>query len=394
MVNVGGAKSLWLNLRVVTPGRSGSWTRVQARLRYDLEYYYDKKGVQKRRVKKPPEKAGDAIEVVVRAAQVDSARLEVVRVEPLAGVRRRPGKRPGKKAISKVELEDPERMLDELEVGEKLEGVVQRAVEKGVVVDCGVGRRGRKGKVYKAFGLLERKRFPEGWASEADGAIRDDVDRVLKAGDKVALWVRAAHADNGFLWLDGNPVNEKGLVLEKKAYWDRFRQMKKLVKPDELEIGEVREGVVVELAKFGAFVDIGVVTDGLVHFSCMGRKYRVGWEKSVIPGEKVCVMIRDVSGGKGYGRQKHRISLDLLALGEEDIAEYKEDVEGEKAVAGAVIVGEGAFARPAKNGERVVRAEETDEEEDSGEDDEEDDDGDEDDFDITDDYLDNKYGDF
>lgn len=394
MVNVGGAKSLWLNLRVVTPGRGGSWPRVQARLRYDLEYYYDKKGVQKRRAKKPPEKAGDTIEVAVRAAQVDSARLEVVRVKPLVGVRRRPGKRPGKKAMSKVELEDPKRMLDELEVGEKLDGVVQRAVEKGVVVDCGVGRRGRKGKVYKAFGLLERKRFPEGWASEADGAIRDDVDRVLKAGDMVTLWVRAAHAENGFLWLDGKPVDEKGLAMEKKKYWERFRRMKKLVKPDELEIGEVREGVVVEVAKFGAFVDIGVVTDGLVHFSCMERKYRVGWEKSVIPGEKVCVKIRDVSGGEGYGRQKHRISLELLALGEEDIAEYKEDIEAEKVAVEAVVVGEGAFARPAKNGAMVMRAEEADEDSNSGEDDEEDNDGDEDNFDITDDYLDDKYGDF
>lgn len=52
----------------------------------------------------------------------------------------------------------------------------------------------------------------------------------------------------------------------------------------DLEVGMVLEGVVSNVANFGAFVDIGVHQDGLVHISALTNRFisiRVKWLKPV-----------------------------------------------------------------------------------------------------------------
>ncbi|MEU3250581.1 Tex family protein [Streptomyces sp. NPDC006997] len=73
----------------------------------------------------------------------------------------------------------------------------------------------------------------------------------------------------------------------------------------DLESGMVLEGVVTNVAAFGAFVDIGVHQDGLVHVSAMSRTFVKDPRDVVKPGDIVKVKVLDVD------IPRKRISLTL-----------------------------------------------------------------------------------
>ncbi|HEY8524964.1 MAG TPA: Tex family protein [Acidimicrobiales bacterium] len=74
---------------------------------------------------------------------------------------------------------------------------------------------------------------------------------------------------------------------------------------DDLRPGMVLEGVVSNVAAFGAFVDVGVHQDGLVHISAMSDRYVADPRDVVKPGDIVTVKVMDVD------RDRKRISLSL-----------------------------------------------------------------------------------
>jgi uncharacterized protein len=76
-------------------------------------------------------------------------------------------------------------------------------------------------------------------------------------------------------------------------------------KPEDLEPGMVLEGVVTNVAAFGAFVDIGVHQDGLVHVSAMSRSFVSDPRSVVKSGDVVRVKVLSVD------IPRHRISLTL-----------------------------------------------------------------------------------
>jgi uncharacterized protein len=63
---------------------------------------------------------------------------------------------------------------------------------------------------------------------------------------------------------------------------------------NDLSIGMVLEGVVSNVANFGAFVDIGVHQDGLVHISCITNKFIKDPREVVKAGDVVKVKVTDV----------------------------------------------------------------------------------------------------
>uniref|UniRef100_UPI000625B743 Tex family protein n=1 Tax=Streptomyces odonnellii TaxID=1417980 RepID=UPI000625B743 len=73
----------------------------------------------------------------------------------------------------------------------------------------------------------------------------------------------------------------------------------------DLEPGMVLEGVVTNVAAFGAFVDIGVHQDGLVHVSAMSRTFVKDPREVVKPGDVVKVKVMEVD------IPRKRISLTL-----------------------------------------------------------------------------------
>ncbi|MEU8057755.1 Tex family protein [Microbispora bryophytorum] len=76
-------------------------------------------------------------------------------------------------------------------------------------------------------------------------------------------------------------------------------------KPSDLSPGMILEGVVTNVAAFGAFVDVGVHQDGLVHVSAMSNSFVKDPREVVKSGDVVRVKVLDVD------LQRKRISLTL-----------------------------------------------------------------------------------
>src|SRR5699024_5863188 len=62
----------------------------------------------------------------------------------------------------------------------------------------------------------------------------------------------------------------------------------------DLEPGMILEGAVTNVAAFGAFVDVGVHQDGLVHISALANRYVADPREVVKPGDVVRVKVLGV----------------------------------------------------------------------------------------------------
>jgi len=145
----------------------------------------------------------------------------------------------------------------------------------------------------------------------------------------------------------------RNLVLSHRAVVEREKeeQRKKLL--EELEIGQVLEGVVSSIREFGAFVDIGGL-DGLVHVS------RLSWERVEDPGEvlqvgqKVRVKVEKVDPQTG------KISLTYRDLLEHPWTDAEQRFPGNSIVKGTVTrtAKFGAFVKVAPGIEGLVHVSE------------------------------------
>jgi predicted RNA-binding protein with RPS1 domain len=88
-------------------------------------------------------------------------------------------------------------------------------------------------------------------------------------------------------------------------------------KLEDLVPGTGIKGKVVGLAKFGAFVDIGAVTDGLVHITEFSQKRVRRVEDAVQLGDEVDVWIKDVDMNSG------RVSLSMRKRPDRPLKELK-----------------------------------------------------------------------
>ncbi|HYH45680.1 MAG TPA: S1 RNA-binding domain-containing protein, partial [Thermoanaerobaculia bacterium] len=76
----------------------------------------------------------------------------------------------------------------------------------------------------------------------------------------------------------------------------------------DLEVGMVLEGRVSNVTNFGAFVDIGVKRDGLVHVSELCHRFVKDPREAVQVGQIVKVKVMEVD------RERERIALSIKAL--------------------------------------------------------------------------------
>lgn len=83
-------------------------------------------------------------------------------------------------------------------------------------------------------------------------------------------------------------------------------------KVDDVQPGMELPGIVTNVTKFGAFVDIGVHRDGLVHVSQLADRFVRDPAEVVAPGRKVRVRVLDVD------RQRERINLTLKGVPQQD----------------------------------------------------------------------------
>jgi uncharacterized protein len=147
------------------------------------------------------------------------------------------------------------------------------------------------------YALVER--MAADLATELDAIIANDalIDRIdLK---------RYVSADVGLPTLQDivaelrKPGRDPRAVFELPAFRDDVRE------PKDLQPGMQLEGVVTNLVAFGAFVDIGVHQDGLVHVSQLADRFVRDPAEIVSVGEKVKVSVLSVD------LQRNRIALTM-----------------------------------------------------------------------------------
>ncbi len=80
---------------------------------------------------------------------------------------------------------------------------------------------------------------------------------------------------------------------------------KSIINLDDLKPSMVISGKVTNIVDFGAFVDIGLKNDGLVHISELSESYIKHPSEVVKVGQKVQVMVIDIDKERG------RISLSM-----------------------------------------------------------------------------------
>jgi uncharacterized protein len=176
----------------------------------------------------------------------------------------------------------------------------------------------------QAAGFL---RIPEGDNPLDNTSIHpesyDATQRLLQKfslADRPADWktmrslIRQSKTDLGELASQigvGEPTLEDILVsLEKPGRDPREEMPSPILRSDVLQLEDLREGMVLQgtvrnVVDFGAFVDIGLKRDGLVHVSEMGEKFVKNPHKIVSVGDIVSVKVI------GVDLEKSRVKLSL-----------------------------------------------------------------------------------
>jgi small subunit ribosomal protein S1 len=159
--------------------------------------------------------------------------------------------------------------ISDLKPKMKLTGTVERLELYGAFVDLGVG----------TSAILHVSKM---------GQRVNRVADVLAVGDEVSVWVESVDQEKGQITV----TMQEPLAVE----WT------------DLQVGQVYDGTVTRLEKFGAFVDIGAEKEGLVHISELDHEYVKHPSEAVKVGEVVQVRVL------GFSKRKRRIDLSRKAL--------------------------------------------------------------------------------
>lgn len=169
--------------------------------------------------------------------------------------------------------DESKRVVRVLSVGQPVLGTVRRITDFGAFVDIGVGRDG----------LIH--------ISELSARRVGKVSDVLAEGQEVQTWI-------------------------KKLDRERNRISLTLIDPGtktirDLEKGDLVNGTVTRMMPYGAFIDIGIGRDALLHVREMGERYVAKPEDVVKVGDAIEARVIDVS------RRRGRVDLSIKGLREE-----------------------------------------------------------------------------
>jgi small subunit ribosomal protein S1 len=220
---------------------------------------------------------GDTVNVRVKGLDLDARRISLTM--------RSPRERSDGRGRSRTKRAEVDRTaLSTLKVGDIVEGTITGMAPFGAFADIGVGKDG----------LIHISELSEG--------------RVEKPEDAVQVGER-----HTFKLLEVDPEGTR-ISLS-------LRRAQRAQKLQQLEVGQILEGTVSGMAPFGAFVDISVGRDGLVHISELSEG-RVGKVEDVVKiGDPVTVRVLEVDP------QSKRISLTMR------LEERTEEAEAPQAAA-------------------------------------------------------------
>ena len=194
---------------------------------------------------------GTPVDVWVKSVDPEARRISLTMRDPNRQKPERSERRgPRKREINRERLA-------ELKAGDSVEGVISSLAPFGAFVDIGVGKDGLVHVSELTEGRVER---PED-AVQIGGRFTFKILEVDPDGNRISLSLRRAQ---------------------------RSQRMQ------QLEPGTVMEGKISGIAAFGAFVDIGVGRDGLVHVSELAPHRVNSVEEVVKVGDAVNVKVLEV----------------------------------------------------------------------------------------------------
>jgi len=176
-------------------------------------------------------------------------------------------------AISKKKAEkilNWERMMKDVQEGQVVTGTVTRKIKGGLLVDIGV-------PVFLPASQVDIRR---------PGDIGDYIGRVVQCE---------------VLKID---ETRRNIVVSRRSLIERQRQEARTQLLAELEEGQLRNGIVKNIADFGAFVDLGGI-DGLLHITDMSYNRINHPTEMVSIDQEIEVMILNID------REKEKIALGL-----------------------------------------------------------------------------------
>src|SRR6478752_7138063 len=208
-----------------------------------------------------PPQVGQLVKVLIQDLEDEEAR-------PDEGGMLRVTKRGADKQIQWNEV------ISELKEGDPVTGTVERKIKGGLLVDIGG---------VKVF-------LP---------ASQVDIRRPSDIGDYIGRVVQCE-----VLKID---EARRNIVVSRRSLIERQREEDREALLKELENGQVRKGVVKNIADFGAFVDLGGI-DGLLHITDMS------WERIGHPTEMVAIDQELEVKILHIDREKKKIALGLKQL--------------------------------------------------------------------------------
>jgi len=273
-------------------------------------------------------------------------------------------------AVSRDEFKDP----DSLQIGDEVEVFLENLEdEDGVVV---LSKK-------KADFLRVWEKIKE--AYESGTAVKGALTRKIKGGVTVDLMGVDAFLPGSQIALRRVPNIEdligetyefkiiklnkrrRNIVVSRRVLLEADREIKRERLKKELEVGQVRKGVVKNITDFGAFIDLGGM-DGLLHITDMSWG-RVGHPSEVVTiGAELEVKVLDIDW------ERERLSLGLKQLQEYpwkdvekkypvgarvrgkvvSITNYGAFVELEKGVEGLVHISEMSWTRNVRHPSKIV----------------------------------------
>jgi len=183
----------------------------------------------------------------------------------------------------KIKVLPKKRIVRKLAVGQEVQGRVKRLTDFGAFIDIGVGTDA----LMHVSEMSQRR-------------IKSPKD-VLKVGQEVTAWIKALDKAHNRISLTMLPPGTRTIR--------------------DLEVGEVLTGTVTRVTNYGAFVDIGVGYDGMVHVKEMAHGYVKHPSDVVQEGQEVQVEVIKVN------RRRGQIDLSMKNLLPEPEPEEPEEPE-------------------------------------------------------------------
>lgn len=194
----------------------------------------------------------------------------------------------GDASAAESEGADKKKVVRTLSVGQEMTGTVKRLADFGAFVDIGVGRDG----------LLH--------ISELSLQRVSKVADVLSQGQEVTVWIKELNREK-------NRISLTMISPDTKT----IRDLKK---------DDIVEGTVTRMMPYGAFIDIGIGRDALLHVREMGEGFIKSPEEILSIGEELEARIIEIS------RRRGRVDLSIKGLRPEPESEeeaVEREAEGE-----------------------------------------------------------------